>query len=230
MIDQLTQEPEMKRVFTELLTQLDSDIQKLEFESGNPIHQPNDAATDLFLIHEGQVRTYWVDDRGNEQMLGILGADDWFGWAALSGQPHYNERAVAIDNAVVSRIPSKKLAEHLAKHPAAAVEISNQLARQLTFTKANAASLIFDDCDTRILKTLLRFTESAAGSREGDQAVVRVTHEQLALAVGAARETVSLALIRFRQENLIRTGRNMLIFDPARLENAIASRRPAQTN
>jgi CRP-like cAMP-binding protein len=36
--------------------------------------------------------------------------------------------------------------------------------------------------------------------------ILWMTHEQLAQAVGAARETVSLALTQLRQANVLRTG------------------------
>ena len=43
-------------------------------------------------------------------------------------------------------------------------------------------------------------------------------HEQLAQAVGAARETISLALTHLREQNLLRTGRNQLFFNPDALQ------------
>jgi CRP-like cAMP-binding protein len=48
--------------------------------------------------------------------------------------------------------------------------------------------------------------------------VLRITHKQLAQAVGAARETISVCLTELRLKNLIRTGRNQLIFDPEQLQ------------
>ena len=48
--------------------------------------------------------------------------------------------------------------------------------------------------------------------------MLRITHQQLAQAVGAARETISLALTQLRQQKLLRTGRNQLFFNPEVLE------------
>jgi DNA-binding transcriptional regulator YhcF (GntR family) len=42
--------------------------------------------------------------------------------------------------------------------------------------------------------------------------MLRITHRQLAEAVGAARETISLALTQLRHQNLLRTGRNRVVF------------------
>ena len=59
----------------------------------------------------------------------------------------------------------------------------------------------------------LRFSSSAAATTQGTDVVLHLTHEQLAQAVGAARETISLALTEMRHRNLVRTGRNRLIFN-----------------
>jgi hypothetical protein len=48
--------------------------------------------------------------------------------------------------------------------------------------------------------------------------VLNITHSQLAQAVGAARETISLALTQLRHQNLVRTGRNQLFFNPDTLK------------
>ena len=44
-----------------------------------------------------------------------------------------------------------------------------------------------------------------------------MTHSELAQAIGAARETVSICLMELRRENLVETKRNRVIYDPQRL-------------
>src|SRR2546421_279162 len=70
------------------------------------------------------------------------------------------------------------------------------------------------DESARLVNTMLRFSHSAAAERHGDSIELHITHDQLAQAVGVARETVSLALTEMRHQNLVRTGRNRVIFNP----------------
>ena len=88
------------------------------------------------------------------------------------------------------------------------------------------ARFVFDDCERRILKTLVDFSRTAAASPldGGDDVVLRITHHQLAQAIGVARETVSLALTKLRRQNLVQTGRNRLIFNPLALQEFVNRR------
>jgi CRP-like cAMP-binding protein len=111
----------------------------------------------------------------------------------------------------------EKLLTTLMNQPAQLVEFNRQVAIKLINTAQEASRLVFEDCNQRLISALLRFSRSAASVQRDDGVVLRITHEQLAQAVGVARETVSLALTQLRQQNLLRTGRNQLTFNPETL-------------
>jgi CRP-like cAMP-binding protein len=116
--------------------------------------------------------------------------------AALAGSPTCDKNAQAMTSAVVLEVPVDEFLSTLERQPGAAVMFIRQVAAQLHTARHNAARLVFDDCERRILKTLVDFSRTAAASPiEGsDEVTLRITHQQLALAIGVARETVSLAL------------------------------------
>ena len=116
----------------------------------------------------------------------------------------------------MSEVPAERWHAALASTPEVAAEVIGQLARKLQAAHEDAGRLVFDDCNERLVKTLLRFSHSAAATRrdESGEVTLRITHQQLAQAVGAARETISLALTHLRQRDLLRTGRNQLFFNP----------------
>jgi CRP-like cAMP-binding protein len=114
----------------------------------------------------------------------------------------------------------ERLLAALVKNPANLVELNRQLASKLVNAHQEASRLVFEDCNQRLISALLRFSKSAASAPCDDGVVLRITHEQLAQAVGVARETVSLALTQLRQQNLLQTGRNQLVFNPDALRKA----------
>jgi CRP/FNR family cyclic AMP-dependent transcriptional regulator len=193
------------------------------FSQGQVLCEPTSRAENLFFIESGQVRVYQVAPDGTGRLNEILGTDDWFGAAALAEHAHYGSRVVAVGPVTIWEIPSKSLLRFLAGQPLAAVELIKQLAIKHVAHMNESSELVFDDCNSRLIKTLLRFSTSSAATPIGDESVVlRITHEQLAQAIGAARETISLALTQLRKQNLLRTGRNQLFFSPRVLQNFAA--------
>src|SRR5438046_2727053 len=99
-------------------------------------------------------------------------------------------------------------------------ELIKQLSTKLTAFREDASGLVFEDCNHRLIRTLVHLSESPAASPSGDGVVVHITHQQLAQKVGVARETISLALAQLRRRNLLRTGRNQLTFQPQALRES----------
>lgn len=193
------------------------DANQKELAPDAVVYEPSTRADSVFFIHSGQVRIYQIGPDGESaRLIEILGAEDWFGAAALAHTRTYGTRAIAVTRAVVSQVPAERWHAALATTPDLATEVIGQLARKLHAAQEDAARLVFDDCNERLVKTLLHFSHSAAATRHdhSGEVVLRITHQQLAQAVGAARETISLALTHLRQRELLRTGRNQLFFNP----------------
>jgi len=191
----------------------------VELAAGEVVYEPTTPARNLYFLKKGQVRTYEAGPHESARMLEILGPGDWFGEAALANADAHSSRAVAAAPTTLEVVSVKRLTEILSTQPTAAMDLIGQLAKRLLAAREDANQFVFDDCKVRLIKALLRFSRTAAATPQDDGAVVlRITHQQLALAVGAARETVSLALTQLRQQDLLHTGRNQLQFRPAALE------------
>ena len=202
----------------ELFAQPAVGAEGIEVARGATVYAQGTGAEHLYYIHRGQVRLYQIAPDGDERLVEILGPGQWFGCAALSESPVYLTQAVVATDAQLSKVPAKTLLEHAATNPAAAAQIVKQLANAVQAARQEAARLQFEDCNSRLINAMLRFSDSAAATQQGENTVLHMTHEQLAQAVGAARETVSLALTEMRHRNLVRTGRNRLIFNKDALQ------------
>jgi CRP-like cAMP-binding protein len=219
-------ESAVRSAVARLLPEASSGARAVSVEAGTVVHEPHAPAEHVYLVQSGQVRIYQVGPDDTARLLEILGPGDWFGAAALAHAPVYGTRAVSVTTGTLLAAPAGEWLSRLSQIPQAAAELIAQLAAKLQAAQDDAARLVFDDCNARLIKTLLHFSRSAAATRGEDGVVLRITHQQLAQAVGAARETVSLALTHLRQKNLLRTGRNQLFFKPEALEQ-FTVRRPA---
>jgi CRP/FNR family transcriptional regulator, cyclic AMP receptor protein len=184
--------------------------------NGEVIFHPDTPAEKIYHIVRGQVRLYTVAG-DSTRLIDIYGPGAWFGAAALARLGTYKMRAVAVTGVVLTEVPVERLIASLSDKPAQFAELTRQLAAKLIRMTEDSSRLVFEDCNQRLINALIRFSDSAASTRHDDGVILRITHDQLAQAVGVARETVSLALTQLRQQNLLRTGRNQLVFDPEAL-------------
>lgn len=203
----------------ELLQDPSLEARPVEATTGTVLVEPTDPARNVYFIQTGQVRIYQTGPDDSARLLEILGPGDWFGVPALAGAEVYGTRAVAVSAVTVAKVSAEKWLALLAQQPGIATQWVARLAGKLVQAREDAACLVFDDCNQRLIKTLLHFSRTAAATAHPEGIVLRITHQQLAQAVGAARETVSLALTQLRQQNLLRTGRNQLFFNPEVLAN-----------
>lgn len=195
----------------------DAGARQLNYSDGQTVFEPKDPATDLFVVESGEIRLFEVAVHGARRLLDILGAERCFGFASIGRIPVYEKLAVSVGDSVVRAIPADRLREILLSHGEMAMQFAENMARELHEAWSEGSHFVFEDCRLRLIKTLLRFSQSPAARIVPEGIELRMTHAQLAQAVGAARETVSLCLMQLRQENLVRTSRNRVIYDPKRL-------------
>jgi CRP/FNR family cyclic AMP-dependent transcriptional regulator len=191
---------------------------------------PDTPARRIYVIRAGQIRLSFAHDGRDERLIDILGPGDWFGAEALAGMDRYITRAAAASPCELWEVPSESAAVLLARQPAILVPLVRDLCRQLLQAWEDSSRLVHCDASTRIVQAMLRFAESPAAEKRDGQIVLRLTHQQLADAVGVARETVSLTLMDLRKKNAVRTGRNRVIFTIDALERYTHEPAIATTN
>jgi CRP/FNR family transcriptional regulator len=188
--------------------------QRLRIARGGMLHGETDPATDLFFIESGQIRTTHPGPDGASRLVDVLGVHDWCGVAVLAGEATYGVRATAFKESVIWKIPVQRLLAGFEARPDVLAAINRDVARSLIQARDQIHGLIFDDCNKRIIRALIRLSDSAASTPREDGVVLHMTHSELADAVGAARETVSLSLTQLKNQNLLQTGRSQMFFKP----------------
>src|SRR5438552_1969807 len=188
----------MSNSVAELFNSVDLKAQRREFAAGAVVHEQHAHAANIFYIHQGQVRIYQVGADDNARLVEILGPGQWFGAAALADNRRYESRAIAVTSATIAQVPAERVLAMVTQAPLAGIELIRQLANHVQAEREHAARLVFDDCNQRLVNTMLRFSHTAAAVDRGDAIELQITHDQLAQAVGVARETVSLALTEMR--------------------------------
>jgi len=190
---------------------------QVKYYDRQAVFEPKDPATEFFIVESGEIRLFEVAVHGARRLLDILGPARCFGFASLGRIPVYEILAISVGDSAVRVISADQLREMLLGNGEIALQFVESMARQLQEAWNEGSHFVFEDCRLRLIKTLLRFRNSPAARAVPGGVELRMTHAQLAQAVGVARETVSLCLTELRRENLVQTCRNRVVFNPDRL-------------
>ncbi len=152
--------------------------QSIAFSASERVYDSKDPAQYVYYIRSGEVRTFQVSDDGSDRLIEILGPGDWFNVAAFSSEKFCGSRATCATPSVIVRVPADKLLAELTHNWTAAGVLLKQFADRLQKARSDAAHLVFDDCNTRLIHTLLQLSQTVAATPRADGVELRITHLQ----------------------------------------------------
>ena len=203
-----------------------SGVALVKLVDGQILFQSGDPADYVYMVDSGEIRLFDKSAAGKSRLLEILGPSDLFGLSALAMLPSYEKESISVGNSAVRAIPVVSLRKALAADGELALQFIQILALQLQNLWKRGGTCLFRNSRIRLIQKLIWFANSPA-ARQGPNGVeLHITHEELAQAIGATRETVTLCLTGLRKQSLIETRRNCLVFDPRELSRLLPSGEP----
>ena len=168
---------------------------KIVFSQG----QPSDA---VMYIQKGGIKISVLSQTGKEAVVAMLGAGDFFGEGALTGQSIRIGTATATTLTTVLVIEKAAMLQLLRDEPTFSERfISYMLTRNLR-VEADLVDHLFNSSERRLARVLLLL------SRYGDQAgpekrIPKISQETLAEMVGTTRSRVNFFMNKFRDLGFI---------------------------
>ena len=163
------------------------------FRRGQLITEAEAPATCLYLIRAGCVRTFSLQEDGEETTTGLLGPGQLVGLATLLGEPTYHTFALAQTPVDTHVLHAERLPEILAHNPELYSLIVTSLGQRLAALVAQLHDITLLTVPERVEKLRARLAWAFDGQPP------HLTRETLAAAVAARRETVSRALHQERR-------------------------------
>lgn len=174
------------------------------FKKGDTIFFAGDTATSLHVLAQGQVKLVTTTASGSERILAILGPNDLFGEAFLSGSARYRADAVALTDAITCPLSRGQFTELALKAPTFVLTFAEILASHL-FDCREQLSSSYAPVRARVAKVLLE-QASRFGVAESEgwlRLSTELKHEELASMITATRVSVSMAIAELRDEGLL---------------------------
>lgn len=173
------------------------------------IFHRGDPGDTLYIVQSGQVKIVLLSAKGDEMVLALFRAGDFFGeLSLLDGLPR-SATAAAVETTVLLSVSRPEFQRVLHEAPPMAEQIIGALTARLRHTDMLLGDAIFLTVSARLTKRLLEL----AGMQEERSRItppveVRVTQAELASMVGATRESINKELRMLEDRGILRLGRS----------------------
>jgi CRP/FNR family transcriptional regulator, cyclic AMP receptor protein len=172
-------------------------------EAGRTLFLKGDPGDALYAIRRGQVRIATAAEDGQRRTLAILGPGDVFGEVALlDGRPR-TATAVASEPTELFAVLRRDLLALVERTPGVAVQLIELLCARIRWMSERAEEASFLPLERRLVRRLLGLCEDYG-------AEIAVSQEDLAVFVGATRESVNRQLQVWKRAGLIALGRGRI--------------------
>ncbi len=180
-------------------------------EAGETLFLKGDPGDALYAVRRGQIRIATGISSGRRLTLNLLGPGDVFGEVALlDGRPRTAD-AVAVEPTELYTVLRRDFFRFLEQRPSVAIRIVELLCERIRWMSSQMEERALLPLEARLAHRLVAL--SADYGRE-----LHVSQEELAVFVGASRESVNRQLQSWRRMGWIELGRNCIrVLHPSRL-------------
>lgn len=177
------------------------------YPSGNVILEEGHSCQNFALIISGTIRVYKLSPEGKEITLYRIGRGDTcvLMLSCLLGNNEYPAIAEVEENVTLMAIPKSYFKQLFFKKPAWQEFVFNTLSIRLTEVMMVVEEIAFKSMDKRIAA----FVYEKIDQNIKDPAL-EITHEEIAMELGTAREVVSRVLKDFEKKDIVELARGKI--------------------
>src|SRR5262252_3673152 len=198
------------------IEEIDRQTRMTTVRRGQVIYRQEDTAEGLFLLKRGRVRLSRLSSSGRKLEVAVLDPGTFFGEMPMLGVSMRSASAEAVDDSLLCVMSEADVERLVLSKPQVGLRMIEILGRRLAAAEARLEDFAYRSASSRIATALLRMSN--------DGAIEGVSHQDLADAVGAYRETVTKILDEFEAAGLVALGRRRLeVLDAEALQRRCAS-------
>ena len=166
------------------------------------IFSQGDPADAVFYIKKGKLKVTVVSDRGKEAVAAILGPDEFFGEACMTGQILRLVTVSAMTDAVVERIEKSTMIRMIREQPGVSEMFINHILKRTIRVEADLIDQLFNSSERRLARMLLLLA-NYGNEGKPEPLIAKISQETLAEMIGTTRSRVSFFMNRFRKLGFI---------------------------
>lgn len=180
---------------------------------GAVIVDANEAIDGLYFIEDGIASVIKPQGQAEKTEVALIGPESFVGAPLVLGDGHWPYRVfVQVDRLSAIRLPADRFLEAIDRSPTLGRLLARAVHTQMIQIAEALVSAVWQRLDARLARWLLMYRDRLRSDR------LEVTHEFMAMMVGAQRTGVTAALHDLEGDGMITASRGLVIIrDPAAL-------------
>lgn len=188
----------------ELMT-IDKMSEMKPVKKGTIIVSPDYPIEALFLLKQGQVRLYQMNEHGRQFTLDILVDGNIFGETSSVTLTDDQVYAEAMTDTYLCLLSHKDFESFIEASPKIALKLIDILSSRLKDFYSLSEKIALSDVKHRLLYLLLMLSEKTGRRKNNWQSIeMKLTHQDIANMIGATRETTSTVLNELKKEGFLK--------------------------
>jgi CRP/FNR family cyclic AMP-dependent transcriptional regulator len=194
------------------------------YEAGEVLFHEEESGDLLYLLQAGWVKIVVTAPDGAETILNVYGPGGCLGELSLLDGAPRSATAVALGRVEARVLHRDDFLSLLERHPRLAQTLIQRLTGMIRRLSRQAQDAALLDIRGRLAKRLLEVAEQyGEATPQGTRIAVRLTQQEVAQMIGAARSKVNGHLTAFQSRGILTLGREgILIHRPEALWQAVA--------
>jgi len=177
-------------------------IQK--YNPGQHLFDEGSPAFAVYCIHDGLVKVYKSDTRGDRHVIRLLRNGDILGFRGLLANEPYAATAEAVEKTTACVIPRAIFIDLLKKFPDLLFGFLAKLAEELRISEEQMLSLVNHPVRQRVASLLLTLIEDHNPDSGPSRAkLIRLKRNEMAQIIGTTPESLSRTLSEFARRKII---------------------------
>lgn len=174
------------------------------YKKGHDIFLQGNPSLGLYCVNSGKIKITKTGLDGKESIVRIAGPGDVLGHRSLFSHENYTASATTIEETTICFIDKKFIFNALKREPSIALQLIQQLSREMGSAEAKSASLSQKSVKERLCELLLTLKNSF-GIVEGARTRldIKLTREEMASMIGTSVETVIRFMTELKEQGMI---------------------------
>ena len=187
------------------IQRLKSSAKTFRWSCGQALFERGDQARWLYIVISGSVKGVALSADGNEAIIDLAGAGQWFGGLSIIDQEPHRHTAIALEETHCIGLDGLIIREILEANPGLYREVVFMLCQRLRSTFKWIEDSLLNSVQDRIYARLLEIARNMGEAHEDGFIIKnRLSQDALAAMLGVTRQTLNKALGELRQQGEVK--------------------------